>query len=80
VVTFVTGHAVAGIDWDKVGQAETLVIFMGLTTFPQIARELMAAAVPPKPRHGRPAGPLRPDQQTLTGTLATLPGLIAAHA
>jgi multiple sugar transport system permease protein len=36
-VTFVTGHAVDRIDWDKVGHAETLVIFMGLTTFPQIA-------------------------------------------
>src|SRR5262249_20612134 len=33
-VTFVTGHAVDKIDWDKVGHAETLVIFMGLTTFP----------------------------------------------
>jgi len=48
-VTFVTGHAVAAIDWDRIGRSETLVIFMGLTTFPQIARELMAAAVPPKP-------------------------------
>src|SRR5947209_3129832 len=29
VVTFVTGHEVERIDWAKVGQAETLVIFMG---------------------------------------------------
>src|ERR1700684_3818958 len=29
VVTFVTGHAVADIDWGKVGLSETLVIFMG---------------------------------------------------
>src|SRR5579859_2018309 len=41
-VTFVTGHAVAAIDWEKVGHAETLVIFMGLTVFPEIARELIA--------------------------------------
>src|SRR5262249_57905962 len=40
-VTFVTGHAVDRIDWDKVGHAETLVIFMGMTTFPQIARQLI---------------------------------------
>ena len=40
-VSFVTGHAVDQIDWNKVGMAETLVIFMGLTTFPQIARELL---------------------------------------
>jgi len=75
-VTFVTGHAVEAIDWSKVGHAETLVIFMGLTTFSDIARELM--------KHGRsPETPAmavrwatRPSQETLTGTLATLPGLI----
>ncbi len=37
-VTFVTGHAVDAIDWAKVGHAETLVVFMGLTTFPRIAQ------------------------------------------
>jgi uroporphyrinogen III methyltransferase / synthase len=76
-VTFVTGHAVDQIDWAKVGHAETLVIFMGLTTFADIARELVA--------HGRAAGTpamavrwaTRPDQETLAGTLATLPALIA---
>jgi uroporphyrinogen III methyltransferase/synthase len=76
-VTFVTGHAVGNIDWGKVGHAETLVIFMGLTTFPEIASELIA--------HGRSADTpamavrwaTRPDQETLAGTLATLPGLIA---
>src|SRR5271157_5451104 len=31
VVTFVTGHAGGSIDWSKVGLAETLVIFMGVT-------------------------------------------------
>src|SRR5207302_1605423 len=41
VVTFVTGHGVAHIDWDKVGHAETLVIFMGLTTFAEIAHEVI---------------------------------------
>src|SRR6266567_7485902 len=30
VVTFITGHDAQGIDWSKVGQAETLVIFMGI--------------------------------------------------
>jgi uroporphyrinogen III methyltransferase/synthase len=76
----VTGHAVGAIDWGKVGLAETLVIFMGLTTFGAIARELMA--------HGRSADTpamavrwgTRPDQETLAGTLATLPGLIEQHA
>jgi len=80
VVTFVTGHAVGDIDWDKVGQAETLVIFMGLTTFAEIARELIA--------RGRSADTpamavrwgTRPDQETLAGTLAALPALIEKHA
>jgi uroporphyrinogen III methyltransferase/synthase len=80
VVTFVTGHAVGDIDWGKVGLAETLVIFMGLTTFGAVARELIA--------RGRSADTpamavrwgTRPDQETLTGNLATLPGLIEQHA
>ena len=79
-VTFVTGHAVEAIDWESVGLAETLVIFMGLFHFGAIARELIA--------RGRPANTpalavrwaTRPDQETLAGTLATLPGLIEQHA
>jgi uroporphyrinogen III methyltransferase / synthase len=79
-VAFVTGHAVDAVDWDKVGLAETLVIFMGITMFGEIARELIA--------HGRPANTpalavrwaTRPDQETLVGTLATLPHLIEHHA
>ncbi|HEY1242593.1 MAG TPA: uroporphyrinogen-III C-methyltransferase [Bryobacteraceae bacterium] len=80
VVTFVTGHAVDEIDWSKVGLAETLVIFMGLTSFGAIARELIA--------RGRPADTpaiavrwaTRPDQEALSGTLTSLPGLIEQHA
>src|ERR1035438_5955898 len=76
-VTFVTGHDVDAADWSKVGQAETLVIFMGLMAFAEIARELV--------KHGRPAETpamavrwgTRPDQETLVGTLGTLPALIA---
>ena len=76
-VTFVTGHAVEAIDWAKVGHAETLVIFMGLTTFPEIARQLIA--------HGRSPGTpamavrwaTRPDQQTIVGTLSSLPSMLA---
>ena len=79
VVTFVTGHDAEGIDWSKVGLTETLVIFMGIFAFDEIARALIA--------HGRSADTpamavrwgTRPDQQTLAGTLATLPGLIHEH-
>jgi uroporphyrinogen III methyltransferase / synthase len=72
VVTFVTGHDVHGIDWSKTGQAETLVIFMGIFSIREITAEIM--------RHGRsgetPAVAVRwgtrPDQETVTGTLATI--------
>lgn len=78
-VTFVTGHAVEAIDWDRVGMAETLVVFMGLTTFPRIARELItrgrAASTPAMAVRWA----TRADQQTLAGTLETLPGLIEQH-
>jgi uroporphyrinogen III methyltransferase/synthase len=71
-VTFVTGHKVDAIDWSRIGAAETIVLFMGLVNFREIARELIA--------HGRsPATPAmavrwatRPDQQTITGTLEDL--------
>src|SRR5664280_1249125 len=75
-VTFVTGHAGIGIDWSKVGLAETLVIFMGLTTFPEIARELMAHGRSPDTPTMAVRWATRPDQQTIVGTLATLPGML----
>jgi len=56
VVTFVTGHDVAHIDWDKVGLAETLVIFMGLTTFGEIARDHGSRPFARNTRHGRAMG------------------------
>jgi uroporphyrinogen III methyltransferase/synthase len=79
-VTFVTGHAVGAIDWDRVGHSETLVIFMGLTTFPEIARELIARGRAAETPAMAVRWATRPDQETLAGTLATLPGLIAQHA
>ena len=76
LVTFVTGHDVDGIDWSKVGQSETLVIFMGIASIRGIAREIMA--------HGRSADTpaiavrwgTRPDQETVSGTLANIADLI----
>src|ERR1044071_532383 len=77
-VTFVTGHAVGEIDWDKVGHSETLVIFMGLTTFGEIARELIARGRDPLTPAMAVRWATRPDPHTLPGTLATLPAAIAA--
>ncbi|MGO9228396.1 MAG: uroporphyrinogen-III C-methyltransferase [Bryobacteraceae bacterium] len=78
-VTFVTGHAVDSIDWSKLGQAETLVIFMGLTSFADIARALIASGRAPDTPAMAVRWATRPDQETVTGTLATLPGLIAVR-
>ena len=72
VVTFLTGHDVPAIDWAKIGQSETLVVFMGIASIREIAREIMS--------HGRsgdtPAIAVRwgtrPNQETVTGTLATI--------
>ncbi len=78
-VTFVTGHAVDAIDWNKLGQAETLVVFMGLTAFAEIARALIASGRAPDTPAMAVRWATRPDQETVTGTLETLPGLIAAR-
>jgi uroporphyrinogen III methyltransferase/synthase len=76
-VTFVTGHAVEAIDWDRVGHVETLVIFMGLTHFSDIARELLARGRAPETPAMAVRWATRPAQETVVGTLATLPGMIA---
>jgi uroporphyrinogen III methyltransferase/synthase len=73
VVTFITGHDVLKIDWSKVGTAETLVIFMGLSQFDEIARRIIAggrAATTPAMavRWGT-----RAHQEVITGTLESLP-------
>ncbi|MCS6953710.1 MAG: uroporphyrinogen-III C-methyltransferase [Bryobacterales bacterium] len=78
-VTFVTGHELRRIDWERVGRNETLVIFMGLTTFGQIAAELMARGRSPDTPAIAVRWATRRDQQTLVGTLATLPRLIQEH-
>jgi uroporphyrinogen III methyltransferase/synthase len=78
-VTFVTGHRVEAIDWGKVGASETVVLFMGLAHFAEIAREMID-------RGRRPDTPAmvvrwatRTDQQTVVGTLANLAEKMAAQ-
>lgn len=78
-VTFVTGHNPDQIDWGRVGASETVVIFMGLTTFGEIARRMIA--------NGRSASTpamavrwgTRPEQETITGALGNLAERIAAQ-
>jgi uroporphyrinogen III methyltransferase/synthase len=51
---------------------------MGLTTFPQIARELIARGRAPETPAMAVRWATRPDQEVVVGTLATLPALAAA--
>ena len=80
VVTFVTGHSTEAIDWDKVGAAETLVVFMGLTAIGEIARQILARGRAPDTPAMAVRWGTRPDQQTIVGTLSTIASLVdAAH-
>jgi uroporphyrinogen III methyltransferase/synthase len=79
VVTFITGHDVLKIDWAKVGASETLVIFMGLSHFQEIAERIVAGGRSASTPAMAVRWGTRPEQQVITGTLATLPGLIHAH-
>ena len=81
-VRFVTGHLKDGnceLDWAQLAQpAQTVVYYMGLVSLVQICTQLIA--------HGRaPTTPIAlvqqgttPQQKVYTGTLATMPALIAA--
>ena len=77
-LTFVTGHDVDAIDWVRLGTRGTLVIFMGLTTFPEIARRLIAAGRSPATPAAAVRWGTRGDQVTVEGTVENLPGKIEA--
>ena len=79
-VTFVTGHNVEAIDWGKIGSAETVVLFMGLVNFAAIEQEMIARGRSPKTPAMVVRWATRPDQETLVGTLETLPDQIVQKA
>ena len=72
-VTFVTGHNVDAIDWSKIGASETIVLFMGLVNFPAIASALIEKGRSPATPAMAVRWATRPDQETIVGTLETLP-------
>ena len=76
VVTFTTGHDVMKIDWTKVGTAETLVIYMGLSHVDEIVAKILEGGRAPSTPAMAVRWGTRPDQEVIEGTLATLPGLI----
>lgn len=73
VVTFVTGHNVDAIDWSKIGASETIVLFMGLVNFSAIAHALIETGRSPATPAMAVRWATRPDQETIVGTLETLP-------
>ena len=80
VVTFITGHDVHKIDWEKVGTAETLVVFMGLSNFDSISAKVIAAGRHPSTPAMAVRWGTRPVQEVIVGTLSTLPRLIHERA
>jgi uroporphyrinogen III methyltransferase/synthase len=76
VVTFVTGHNVDQIDWTKTGISETLVIFMGVHHAAEIIERILSAGRSPETPAMAVRWGTRPDQHTISGTLAELPKLI----
>ena len=78
-VTFVTGHDPAKIDWTRVGHAETLVIYMGLTTIGEIAKRLIEAGRAPTTPAVVVQRATTPRQHTIFTTLAELPTIAEAH-
>jgi uroporphyrinogen III methyltransferase/synthase len=79
IVTFVTGHDVASVDWKSAGRSETLVIFMGLHHVAEIMHELLEAGRDPNTPAMAVRWGTRADQHTVTGSIASLPGVIAAE-
>jgi uroporphyrin-III C-methyltransferase/precorrin-2 dehydrogenase/sirohydrochlorin ferrochelatase len=79
---FVTGHLqddTVDLDWPGLARPhQTIVVYMGIAALTEICKQLIAHGLPDT----TPAAVVRhatlPDQQTLTGTLATLPTLAAA--
>jgi uroporphyrinogen III methyltransferase/synthase len=76
VVTFVTGHDVESINWATTGLSDTLVIFMGREHLREIAERVIAAGRSAETPAMAVRWGTRPDQQTIVGTLGTLPGLV----
>ncbi|MBI5521230.1 MAG: uroporphyrinogen-III C-methyltransferase [Desulfarculus sp.] len=81
-VAFVTGHEDPGkpestIKWGALAQLGTVVFLMGVKNLPEICRQLMAHGKP----SATPAAAIRwgttPRQETVTGTLSTLPQAVA---
>ncbi len=75
-VTLLTGHDVNLIDWKSLAGRQTLIVFMGLISFPKIADRLISAGLDANTPAAAVRWVTRGDQTVVTGTLASLPSAI----
>ncbi|HSJ77297.1 MAG TPA: uroporphyrinogen-III C-methyltransferase [Erythrobacter sp.] len=83
IVSFVAGQCkgLAEQDWSGLaGKGRTLVIYMGVSTAPQIAEKLMADGLTPDMPVAVIENAARPEMRVLRGLLAGLPDLVQAEA
>jgi uroporphyrinogen III methyltransferase/synthase len=83
-VTLVTGHEAdsgsTGIQWSALAQLDgTIVFLMGFANLPSIVRNLTASGMPPERGCAVISKATRPDQRTITGTLADIESRIAGE-
>jgi uroporphyrin-III C-methyltransferase len=82
IVSFVAGQCkgLAEQNWAGLaGVGRTLVIYMGVSTAPQIAEKLMADGLAPDMPVAVIENGARPQMRVLRGSLAALPDLVAAE-
>jgi uroporphyrin-III C-methyltransferase/precorrin-2 dehydrogenase/sirohydrochlorin ferrochelatase len=80
-VTFVTGHArqdgQLALDWPALARkGQTVVFYMGRGSLPSLCAQLTAHGLPPDWPAALVEEGTSPQQRVVTGTLATLPGLV----
>ena len=83
IVSFVAGQCkgLAEQDWSGLaGKGRTLVIYMGVSTAPQIAEKLMADGLAPSMPVAVIDNAARPEMRVLRGLLAGLPELVEREA
>jgi uroporphyrinogen III methyltransferase / synthase len=71
-VAFVTGHHPEAVEWHKIAHADTLVIFMGVQHFAEVAAALVAAGRPGDTPAAAVAWGTRARQRSAIATIATL--------
>jgi uroporphyrin-III C-methyltransferase / precorrin-2 dehydrogenase / sirohydrochlorin ferrochelatase len=80
-VRFVTGHLkndTCDLDWDSLAQGEqTLVFYMGLIGLPIICKELVGHGMSSEKPIALIQQGTTPNQKVYTGTLATMPDIVA---